>query len=81
MSDLKQFIEEQLQLGTYSSSEEMIAEGLRLLRDKCEQDQALAGEFCAAIERADSGDPGVAVDFEEIKSLGRKFLTKLQADA
>jgi putative addiction module CopG family antidote len=81
MNDLKHFIEEQLQLGTYRSSDEMIAEGLRLLREKHEQDKSLAGEFRAAIERADSGDPGVKVDSEEIKSIGRKFLAQLQADA
>ena len=73
---LEQFVEDQLRAGNFESYEQMVAEGLRLLRERETAYDRLAEEFQPAIDRIDQGDPGVEVDIEEIKVLGRKHLTR-----
>ena len=70
---LEQFVEDQLKAGNFESYEQMVAEGLRLLRERETAYDRLAEEFQPAIDRIEQGDPGVEVDIEEIKVLGRKY--------
>ncbi len=73
-SALEQFVEDQLKAGNFESYEQMVAEGLRLLRERETTYDRLAEEFQPAVDRIEQGDPGVEVDVEEIKALGRKYL-------
>ena len=75
-SALEQFVEDQLKAGNFESYEQMVAEGLRLLRERETAYDRLAEEFQSAIDRIEQGDPGVEVDIEEIKALGRKYLAQ-----
>ena len=75
-SALEQFVEDQLKAGNFESYEQMVAEGLRLLRERETAYDRLAEEFQSAIDRIEQGDPGVEVDIEEIKVLGRKYLAQ-----
>ena len=73
---LEQFVEDQLRAGNFESYEQMVAEGLRLLRERETAYDRLAEEFQPAVDRIEQGDPGVEVDIEEIKALGRKYLAQ-----
>lgn len=73
-SALEQFVEDQLKAGNFESYEQMVAEGLRLLRERETAYDRLAEEFQPAVDRIEQGDSGVEVDVEEIKALGRKYL-------
>ena len=73
-SALEQFVEDQLKAGNFESYEQMVAEGLRLLREREIAYDRLAEEFQSAVDRIEQGDPGVEVDIEEIKGFGRKYL-------
>ena len=73
---LEQFIEDQLKAGNFESYEQMVAEGPCSLRERETAYDLLAEEFQPAIDRIDQGDPGVEVDIEEIKVLGRKHLAR-----
>ena len=73
---LEQFVEDQLKAGNFESYEQMVAEGLRLLRERETAYDRLAEEFQPAVDRIEQGDPGVEVDIEEIKALGRKYLAQ-----
>ena len=75
-SALEQFVEDQLKAGNFESYEQMVAEGLRLLRERETAHDRLAEEFQSAIDLIEQGDPGVEVDIEEIKALGRKYLAQ-----
>ena len=75
-SALEQFVEDQLKAGNFESYEQMVAEGLRLLRERETAYDRLAEEFQPAVDRIEQGSPGVEVDIEEIKALGRKYLAQ-----
>ncbi len=74
--NLEQFVKDQLEAGHFESYQHMVAAGLRLLREREAESDRLAKEFQPAIERIEQGDPGVEVDIEEIKALGRKYLAQ-----
>ena len=77
-SNIDKFIEQQLTEGIYSSYEEMVAEGLRLLQEKQTQDQQIADSIGPAVQYFRNGNPGLKPDADEVKRLGRKFLASEQ---
>ncbi|MBI3799461.1 MAG: hypothetical protein HY268_21150 [Deltaproteobacteria bacterium] len=76
IQSLEQFVEQQLAAGHFENYEQMVAEGLTLLREREQHYDQLADELRSAVERFENGHAGVAVDIEEIKALGRKYLAQ-----
>jgi antitoxin ParD1/3/4 len=71
--DLRQFVEQEIASGKYRSEEDLVCEGLRLLRERERRLQALREEIGPALEQLDRGE-GKPLNAEEIKARGRKRL-------
>lgn len=77
--DLRQFVEQELASGHYGSTEEMIADGLRLLRQQ--KPDELRRQVLAGLEQIDRGE-GIELEdeealrsfFDDVKLRGRNRL-------
>jgi len=74
-TDIEQFVSEPLQGGRYRTVGEVIAEGLRLLRER-EQSEALRNDIATGIEQADAGrlSPFDRDTLQEVQAAGRAHL-------
>jgi len=73
--DLLSFVQRELAAGAYSSEDDLLLEGVRLLRDlKLRHDQ-LRSDVAHAIAQADRGDT-TPMDIEAIKIEGRRLLAQ-----
>jgi putative addiction module CopG family antidote len=79
--DLKEFVEQALATGKYRSADELICEGLRLLRERDRGLEELRRHVDAGLAQIDRGEVIVLDDdssqrafFEDIKARGRKRL-------
>ena len=74
--DLRQFVEQELASGKYGNAEEMVTEGLRLLRER--KLYELRRDIDAGIEQIERGE-GIEIDgeealrrfFDEVKTLDK----------
>ncbi len=73
--ELAQFVQQELANGKYQSEEEMLCEGLRLLREREQRVEALRADLMPALEQLDRGE-GKELDVEDIKARGRKRLAE-----
>ena len=71
--DLQQFVQQEIASGRYQSEEDVVREGLRLLRERDRRLQALREDIQPALEQLDRGE-GERLDAESIKARGRKRL-------
>lgn len=71
--DLQQFVQQEIASGRYQSEEDVVREGLRLLRERDRRLQALREDIQPALEQLDRGE-GEPLDAESIKARGRKRL-------
>ena len=70
--DLLSFVQRELAAGAYSSEDELLLEGVRVLRElKLRHDQ-LRADVVHAIAQADRGET-MPMDVEAIKTEGRKL--------
>jgi putative addiction module CopG family antidote len=74
-ADLEQFMEQELAAGKYASREELVAEAVRLLREREHRVNELREEILPALERLDRGE-GEPLDAEDIKARGMKRLAE-----
>ena len=75
-SHLEEFVRERVDSGRYSSSSEVVREGLRLLEQRDIEQQARLAELRRAIQEGlDSGLAG-PLDFDAIKAEGRRILSQ-----
>ena len=81
-ADLEQFMEQELAAGKYTSREELVAEAVRLLRERERRVKELREEILPALERLDRGeymdyDEGSLRDLiEDVKARGRARLAE-----
>jgi antitoxin ParD1/3/4 len=81
-ADLEQFMEQELAAGKYASREELVAEAVRLLRERERRIKELREEILPALERLDRGeyteyDEGSLRDLmEDVKARGRVRLAQ-----
>lgn len=71
--DLQQFVEREIASGRYRSEEDLVCEGLRLLRERERRLRALRQDVEPALEQLDRGE-GEPLDAERIKARGRRGL-------
>ncbi len=71
--DLQHFVQQEVASGKYRSEEDVVCEGLRLLREREGRLQALREDIEPALEQLDRGEGG-PLDAESIKTRGRKRL-------
>jgi antitoxin ParD1/3/4 len=81
--ELKQFVEQELASGKYHSLDEVIADGLRLLRErKLHELRREIDVGLGELERGEGikveGDEGLFAFFEDIKSRGQQRLEAKQ---
>jgi len=74
-ADLEQFVEQELATGKYASREELVTEGVRLLRERERRIKELREEILPALERLDRGE-GEPLDAEDIKARGMRRLAE-----
>jgi putative addiction module CopG family antidote len=81
-ADLEQFMEQELAAGKYASREELVAEAVRLLRERERRVKELREEILPALERLDRGeyteyDKGSLRDLiDDVKTRGRTRLAE-----
>jgi antitoxin ParD1/3/4 len=81
--DLQQFVQQEIARGDYSSEADVLAAGLRLLRERERRLQALRDEIRPALDRLDRGqgielaDESLDAFFEDIVVRGDR---RLQAE-
>jgi putative addiction module CopG family antidote len=81
-ADLEQFMEQELAAGKYASGEELVAEAVRLLRERERRVKELREEILPALERLDRGeymeyDEGSLRDLiDDVKARGRARLAE-----
>lgn len=75
-AELAQFVQDEVESGRYRSEEEVISEGLTLLRKRRDRLDALREDLIPALARLDNGE-GQVVDLETIKERGRRRLESL----
>ena len=73
--ELARFVQQELANGKYQSEEEMLCEGLRLLREREQRMAALRADLMPALEQLDRGE-GKELEVEDIKARGRKRLAE-----
>lgn len=76
-AELVQFVEDEIASGRYRSEEEVITEGLALLRQRRTRLHALRKDLAPALSRLDNGE-GQELDLETVKTRGRKRLENFQ---
>ena len=64
--DLEQFVRQELANGGYTSEDEILLEGLRLLQERKKRLQNLQKDIRIGLDQLDRGE-GVLLDMEEIK--------------
>jgi putative addiction module CopG family antidote len=74
-ADLEQFMEQELAAGKYASREELVAEAVRLLRERERRVKELREEILPALERLDRGE-GEPLNAGDIKARGMKRLAE-----
>ena len=71
--DLQHFVQQEVASGKYQSEEDVVCQGLRLLREREQRLQALREDIQPALEQLDRGE-GEPFDAEGVKARGRKRL-------
>ena len=74
-ADLAQFVQNELASGHYQSVEEMVCDGLQLIRSRNEQIEAVRREIQPALDRLDRGE-GIDVTQSDL----RKFLDQIMEE-
>jgi putative addiction module CopG family antidote len=65
--DLMTFVQREVASGKFRSQEEVVAEGLRMLRERERQRDALRADILAGIEQLDRGE-GIVIDSPEAEA-------------
>jgi putative addiction module CopG family antidote len=71
---IDEFVREQLASGRFSDYDSLVRHALATLRDRQSEIDEIAEELRPGIESIQRGEPGLIVDFENIKQEGRKRL-------
>jgi Arc/MetJ-type ribon-helix-helix transcriptional regulator len=74
LDPIDEFVREQLASGRFSDYEALVRYALANLKDRQSEIDEIAEELRPAIESMQRGEPGLIVDFENIKQEGRKRL-------
>jgi Arc/MetJ-type ribon-helix-helix transcriptional regulator len=74
LDPLDEFVREQLASGRFSDYEALVRYALTNLKHRQSEIDEVAEELRPAIESMQRGEPGLIVDFEDIKQEGRKRL-------
>ena len=75
LDPIDEFVRKQLATGRFSDYDALVRHALATLRDHQFEIEAIAEELWPAIESMQRGEPGLILDFENIKQKGRKRLT------
>ena len=75
LDSLDEFVRDQLASGRFPDYEALVRYALANLKDRQSEIDATAEELRPGIESMHRGEPGLVVDFDEIKQRGRKRLT------
>lgn len=65
--DLRDFVQREVASGKFRSQQEVVSEGLRMLRDRERQRDALRADILAGIEQLDRGE-GIVIDSPEAEA-------------
>ena len=71
---IDEFVRQQLASGRFSDYEALVRYALASLKDRQSEIDEIAEDLRPAIESMQRGEPGLVVDFENIKQEGRKRL-------
>ena len=74
LDPIDEFVREQLASGRFSDYEALVRYALANLKDRQSEIDEIAEELRPGIESMQHGEPGLIVDFENIKQEGRKRL-------
>ena len=74
LDPIDEFVREQLASGRFSDYEALVRFALANLKDRESELDEIAEELRPGIESMQRGEPGLIVDFENIKQEGRKRL-------
>ena len=74
LDPIDEFVREQLASGRFSDYEALVRYALASLKNHQSEIDEVAEELRPAIESMQRGEPGLIVDFENIKQEGRKRL-------
>ncbi|ETX07169.1 MAG: hypothetical protein ETSY2_12790 [Candidatus Entotheonella gemina] len=75
---LDEFVKEQLQTGKYASYEDLVAAGIRLLRERENELDWIVDELSPAVKDYLNGDRGETLDIEAMKRQGRNRLADMK---
>jgi len=78
-ADLAQFIKHEVAIGHYGSVEDVVCDGLRLLRAKQEKLEELRREIAPALEELDRGE-GIEVKAEDMRAFLQGILDEVKAE-
>ena len=74
LDPIDEFVREQLASGRFSDYDALVCYALTNLKNRQSEIDEVAEELRPAIESMQRGDPGLIVDFENVKQEGRKRL-------
>lgn len=74
LDPIDEFVREQLASGRFSDYDALVRHALANLRDRQSEIDEIAEELRPGIESMQRGEPGLLVDFENVKQEGRKRL-------
>ena len=74
LDPIDEFVREQLVSGRFSDYEALVRYALASLKDRQSEIDEIAEELRPGVESMQRGEPGLIVDFENIKQEGRKRL-------
>ena len=74
LDPIDEFVREQLASGRFSDYEALVRFALANLKDRESELDEIAEELRPGIESMQRGEPGLILDFEDIKQEGRKRL-------
>ena len=74
LDPIDEFVRQQLASGRFSDYEALVRYALSNLKDRQSEIDEIAEQLRPGIESMQRGEPGLLVDFENIKQEGRKRL-------
>jgi Arc/MetJ-type ribon-helix-helix transcriptional regulator len=74
LEPIDEFVREQLASGRFSDYDALVRYALASLKHRQSEIDEVAQELRPAVESMQRGEPGLIVDFENIKQAGRKRL-------
>jgi putative addiction module CopG family antidote len=78
-TDLSQFVQSEIALGHYHSVDEVVCDGLRLLKSQKAKLDALREEIGPAIEELDRGE-GIVVKHEDLRAFLDEIANEVKSE-